>query len=115
MQIDNRVYRRAAEAIDRRSADFLWQPGEPTRDTGDVVALRCFGIGAPHQDVLEKGRIETSAFNQGAKRDRREVIGTDILQASLASESKGGACEARDHCFRRCRSFLARGLAAVAS
>jgi hypothetical protein len=46
------LHRRSAEAVHRHSADLLRQAGKNADNAGQIVALRCLGIGATKDHIF---------------------------------------------------------------
>jgi hypothetical protein len=66
-----------AQPIDRQPADLDRQPGEEEGHPGHVAIVLAGLVGAAEDDVLDEGRVDAGAIDDGPDRRRRQVVGAD--------------------------------------
>jgi hypothetical protein len=77
----DRLQRRRAEAADGDGGDVVVVPGQQHGVAPDVVALLVVGEATPHHHVVRLAEVDFGvALDQGAQRDRGEVVGSDVAQ-----------------------------------
>jgi hypothetical protein len=92
----HRLHRTAAEPIHRHARDrdrqIRQQPDQPP----DIHALLALREGAPHDDVLDIGRVHRGALDQAADHLRRQVVRAHPRQRPLLRQRERGPGIPRD-------------------
>ena len=93
----DRLHRRAAKTVDRRSRHTDRQVGKEADDARNVEALLSFGEGAAHDEVFDVLRVDAGALHQFAHDLARNLVRADLGELAFLGEVEGGADIARDN------------------
>jgi len=104
-----RLLARAALAVDAGAADALGKPCSERRVATDVHPLLADLRDAPHDDVLDLGRIDARPLDERRQRAGREVHGVHGEEpAGLLAAPERGADGVHDHGFSHRRLLSPR-------
>ena len=85
----DRLEARAAQPVDGQPADLDREAGQQHGHPRDVAVVLAGLVGAAEDDVLDEGRVEAGAIDDGAQDGRGEVVGADGRErAAVAADRR---------------------------
>ena len=85
----DRLEARAAQPVDGQAADLDREVGQQQRHPGDVAVVLAGLVGAAEDDVLDEGRVDAGAVDDGAQHGGGEVVRPDARErAAVAADRR---------------------------